>query len=221
MSCDTTKLLGQLLGYTETWWQDPGYGGLFIHPSWSVTNLHYFGPHSSQNASGVKAFLTLYKKFGREKWLERSIACADLLVSLARPSGVFGNSTAEFNPEEGCLIHNTLPDIALLTLAQYLTDTGLDPQRGDRYIDVVKRNIDWFIDYWWDGRYFCGTINQDLTAAIAMALYGKMVGSSGRSRFESRPVGLVRRIRTTGVRGHHWPTMSLPLSSWLRSPKRN
>jgi hypothetical protein len=195
MSFDATKLLSQLLGYTETWWQDPGYGGLFIHPSWSVTNLHYFGPHSSQNASGVKAFLTLYKKFGREEWLERSIACADLLVSLARPGGVFGNSTAEFNPEEGCLIHNTLSDIALLTLAQYLTDTGLDPQRSDRYIDVVKRNIDWFIDYWWNGRYFCGTINQDLTAAIAMAMYERMVGVSGYGSYIDALIDYVQSMR--------------------------
>jgi hypothetical protein len=183
MSFDATKLLGQLLGYTETWWQDPGYGGLFIHPSWSVTNLHYFGPHSAQNASAVKAFLTLYRKFGREEWLQRSVACADLLVSLAKPSGVFGNSTAEYNPEEGCLIHNASPDIALLTLARYLAENQLDRQRADRYVDVVKRNIDWFIDYWWNGRYFCGTINQDLTAAIAMAMYERMVGVSGYASY--------------------------------------
>ncbi|MCD6334454.1 MAG: hypothetical protein J7M27_03905 [Candidatus Latescibacteria bacterium] len=178
-SFDATKLLGQVLGYTETWWQAPGYGGLSIHPCWNVTNLHYFGPHSSGNAGAVRAFLTLHKKFGRQEWLERSIACADLLVSLARPSGVFGNSTAEFNPEEGCLIHNALPDIALLALAQYISEKGLDPRKADRYVDVVKRNIDWFINYWWNGRYFCGTINQDLTALIAIALYEKVECPSG------------------------------------------
>ena len=139
----------------------------------------YFVPHSSGNAGAVRVFLTLHKKFGRQEWLERSIACADLLVSLARPSGVFGNSTAEFNPEEGCLIHNALPDIALLALAQYLSEKGLDPRKADRYVDVVKRNIDWFINYWWNGRYFCGTINQDLTALIAIALYEKVECPSG------------------------------------------
>ncbi|OPX22368.1 MAG: hypothetical protein B1H02_06290 [Candidatus Latescibacteria bacterium 4484_107] len=46
-------------------------------------------------------------------------------------------------------------------------------------MDVVKRNIDWFINYWWNGRYFCGTINQDLTALIAIALYEKVECPSG------------------------------------------
>lgn len=179
MSFDATKLLGQLLGYTETWWQDPGYGGLFIHPCWNVTNLHYVGPHSTPNAAAVMALLTLHKKFGREEWLQRSIACADLLVSLAKPSGVFGNSTAEFDPEEGCLIHNAMPDIALLTLAGYLSRNSRDPQRAARYVDVAQGNIRWFISHWWNGRYFCGTINQDLTALIAMALCEKSVGPSG------------------------------------------
>lgn len=194
MSFDATKRLSQLLGYTETWWQDPGYGGLYIHPCWNVTNLHHLGPHSSQNAAAVRAFLTLYKKFGREEWLERSIACADLLLSLARPNGVFRNSTAEFDPEEGCLIHNASPDIALLTLAGYLSEKGLDPRKADRYVDVAKRNIDWFIHYWWNGRYFCGTINQDLTALIAMALYEKMVGPSGYGMYIHPVMDYIERM---------------------------
>ncbi len=194
MSFDAARLLGQLLGYGETWWQDPGYGGLFVHPSWNVTNLHYFGPHSMQNAAAIRAFLTLHKRFGSAEWLERSIACADLFVSLAKPSGVFRNSTGEYDPEEGNLLHDVLPDIALLTLARHLSETGLNPRRANRYIEVVKRNIDWFIDYWWNGRYFCGTPNQDVAALIAMALYEKMVGASGYAQYIDAVISYIEKM---------------------------
>lgn len=188
------ETLGRLLGYCETWWQDPGYGGVYIHPSWNVTNLHHFGPHSMANAAAVCAFFTLFEKFGTQEWMDRSLECADLLVSLSRPSGVFRHSSGEYDPEEGNLLHNILPDIALLRLAAFLERERLHPRKVERYLEVVRRNIDWIVGYWWDGRYFCGTINQDLNALVAMALYEKIAGPAGFRPYIEAVIDYVERM---------------------------
>ncbi len=186
------ELLGRTLGYIQSWWQEPGYGGLIVHPCWNTTNLHFAGPRTSTNSSGVLGFLALYQKFRTQRWLERSIECADVLVSLSKPEGIFRNSTSEGDPEEGCVIHNANPDIALLRLAALLRKEGRDTRRIERYLDVAERNIEWLIREWWTGRRFCGTINQDLCVCIAMVLHQRF---TGRGRYENYIQSTLRHIR--------------------------
>jgi len=180
---DYTTLLGKALGYAETWWQNPGYGSLIVHPCWSTTNLHFIGLRTSSNGEGLSGFLELYEKFRSKRWLERAIECAEVLVSLAQADGCFRNSTGEGDPEEGCLIHNARPDIELLRLAALLRRERRNSFDASRYTHVAKRNIEWFIEHWWNGRTFCETINQDLCACIAMALYGKLEGDGRYSDY--------------------------------------
>lgn len=194
---DVERLLGRALGYAETWWQEPGYGGLFVHPCWTTTNLHFTGPRTHGNAAGVMGFLALYQKFANRRWLERSIECADVLVSFSRPQGVFRNSTAESDPEEGCLIHNVMPDAVLLRLASVLRELGEDVARAARYLDVAERNLEWAVRKWWNGRRFCGTINQDLWVCIAMVLYHRLTGTRRYEDYIKSTLDYVRSMVQT------------------------
>lgn len=194
----SANLAGRLLGYLDTWWQDPGYGGVVVHSCWQTTNLHYTGPHTFSNAQMLLAFLRLHRRFGGSRWLQRAVQCGEVLVSLLKADGVYRNSTAESDPEEGCLIHNALPDVALLRLAEELRATDENKELVGLCSYATRKNIEWIIRSWWNGRRFCGTINQDLYACLAMVLWQKMHGGDRYSSYVSRTLDYVRSMVQKG-----------------------
>jgi len=179
------KGISKYLNWIRTWKQGRGlYGGLHIHAYWKVDSVlkkRYQGVTVSKYIGLMNGFLELHRKTGKRRFLKECIDMAETLRGLQDENGCFEHSVSEFEPGKGGCVHNALADLALLTLSDYLSSTGYEVSK---YLEVVKRNLSWFMSYWWkrgnkwmrnpDFPCWCGVTNQDLAVALAMAYYAKL-----------------------------------------------
>lgn len=94
-------------------------------------------------AAIVGGLLHLYRRSGRDHWLEWALRLADAQCARQEADGRFrwaGHEDDRFSS----LVHNALADCALLDLAAVLRDRG-DAARRNRYLGTAERNLQEYV----------------------------------------------------------------------------
>ncbi len=133
------------------------------HPIWGIINPVQL-PHTFQYYGIILGYLNLYENLNEKQYLNKAIEAGNALCSLQKTSGQYKFDLFEFNDKKTfgtTLIHNVLPSIALVHLAK--------ETRNKKYYMVAKRNILWSFSRLWKGDCLSGCINQDMSAAEAIA----------------------------------------------------
>lgn len=115
-----------------------GYGGPVVH--WWQNCLAFTGPGLDWRYEGIIAgYLTLWRRTGQARWLEKAARAGDDLVRGQLPEGHFTASCFEMNPYSGGTPHEAAASLGLLLLAQALREGG--DERWRRYANGAERNL--------------------------------------------------------------------------------
>jgi hypothetical protein len=160
----------QALANNLSWFEKNNLSGRYCgyshHPIWGVTN-HNKLEHSWTYYGVILSNLILYKKYLSKSFLDRAVEAGNYLCKSQYSSGRFKYTIFEYNDLldiDITVIHNALPAIALLHLYQ--------ETKNEKYLKSAEKNITWLFSRWWNGKDLGGCVNQDLSAAEALALLG-------------------------------------------------
>lgn len=132
-----------------------GYGGPVVH--WWRDSLRYCGPGFDWRYEGViLGYLTLYRRTGRQRWLEKARRAGDDLLAAQSATGHFAHSGFELNPTTAGTPHEAAADIGLLALAAELKRR--DDPAWTGYLEAARLNLRrCYVERLWDNaaRRFC------------------------------------------------------------------
>src|SRR3989344_3238186 len=155
----------KLLAWLESFQTKPGvYEDIALHPIWGEINEN-IRPYPFSYYGIILGLLELYQTLQDTQYLDKACQAADVLCSLQKSNGQFLYDNFQHTIEHDfgfTVIHNALPSIALLTLALHT--------RKKKYVRAAKRNLTFLFSHLWNGEYLSGCVNQDMSAAEALAL---------------------------------------------------
>lgn len=189
-------------------WPSTGYGGPVVH--WWSQSRTYQGTGLDWRYEGVIAgYLMLWGRTGEPAWLDKAIRAGDDLVAGQLPDGTFRNSRFEQNPGTRGTPHEAAADVALLLLAQALSERAL--RESDRYLAAARRNLEtvWFGQLWddpsqtlWDSPGVPSFVpNKAATFVEAVLLLSELTGDSDLIEHYVVPTGqriLAMQVGATG-----------------------
>lgn len=160
-------LLAQSLANLDAWLesmrQAGGYGGPVTH-IWRSNHL-YGGPMLDWRYEGIiLGYLELYRKTGKNQWLEKAKRAGLDLISGQYSCGQFKNSSFERGPIPGGTPHEASADIGLLSLAKLVKETN-DPLWLTFYEAAVKNIENYLLKHLWNGKYFRNLPGDDFWVA--------------------------------------------------------
>jgi len=197
---DAAERLAALWTYLSSWIApDGGVNGPVVHRG-DLKRMFAIHDTAWTQQAVIQGLLVLYRRTGKQYWLEYALRLADAQCARQKSDGRFrwaGHEDDRFSS----LVHNALADCALLDTAAILEERG-DRRRRDRYIAVVEKNLDDYvigklyrpdlegfamnpIDYYAGRDRFI--VNMNAIAAEALI-------NLDRQRGTARHTGLVRRI---------------------------
>jgi len=163
----------QALANNLSWFEKNNLSGRYCgyshHPIWGVAN-HNKLEHSWTYYGIILSNLILHKKYLSKSFLDRAVEAGNYLCKSQYSSGRFKYTIFEYDDLldiDITVIHNALPAIALLHLHQ--------ETKNEKYLKSAEKNITWLFSRLWNGKDLGGCINQDLSAAEALALLGVIV----------------------------------------------
>lgn len=170
------KSFDKLWTWMNSWKQEEGYGGIIHHCIHGTMNLSWAKPTPSWTYTPISyGFADLYERTGEERWLKELEDAKSYLLGLQDTKGLLNHSSLEFTPESPGIIHNAYSALALLRIYEITKDKKI--------LDAVKKILRSLIIFSWNGSYFSGTVNQDLTIAAAIAKYSSLSGDKRLFRF--------------------------------------
>lgn len=142
------KALVKLIPYLESWKnEENAYLGYVVHRP-NLKRMVKIHDDAFSQAPMVDAYLTLYKKTRREKFLQRCIEAANLLVKRFNfKEGKY--LYAGFEQESNSLVHISIANSSLLSLASFLEDEELQKKRIHIYRKIAEKSINRCIQTLW------------------------------------------------------------------------
>lgn len=180
--------LAQVVANLEAWLETmraapgsaaPGYGGPVVH--WWQNCLQFTGAGLDWRYEGIiDGYLTLWRRTGEPRWLNKARRAGDDLVSGQLESGNYRHSSFELNPTSGGTPHEAAADVALLRLALALRAAGDDGWRP--YAAAAENNLRCFYieRRWRSGRFWDNpghtafVPNKACTLAEALFVWGEL-----------------------------------------------
>ena len=162
----------KLWTWMNSWKQEGLYGGIILHCIHGTLNLSWIKATPSWTYTPlVNGFVNLYQRTNAEVWLKELNQAKDYLLSLQDKKGLLKHSSLEFSPESPGIIHNAYSVLALLTIYEVTKEEVI--------LKKVKKLLKSLILFSWNGNFFSGTVNQDLTVAAAFAKYCSITKNKG------------------------------------------
>jgi hypothetical protein len=143
LSGDQTRGLAALWDWLASWIApDGGVNGPVVH---RLDLKRMFAIHDTPwtQEAVIRGLLDLYRRSGRDYWLNWAIRLGDAQCARQRDDGAFrwaGHEDDRFSS----LIHNALADCALLELAAVLTTRDDAPRRA-RYVAAAEMNLEQYL----------------------------------------------------------------------------
>jgi hypothetical protein len=140
--------VARLDAWLETMRGPRGYAGPVVH--WWRHNFLFTDVGLDWRYEGIMAgYLSLWKRSGDDRWLDRARRAGDDLMGGHLASGHFVASAFEMNPASGGTPHEAACDVALLLLAQSLRQQG-DPA-WKQYAECAEHNLRlYYVGQLWD-----------------------------------------------------------------------